>query len=102
MSILIKSPIINGDGNSFVISESNGSNVYWDRLEEECLKTLQKLPSYSAENRAVKEVFADSIQHNEANLKSTVKKHAKVLSSGLFTSAAGTFLAEFIKNILHM
>ncbi len=102
MSILINSPVVKGNGNSVVINRDSSSDIQWDRLEKECFQALQQLPSNCDENKAVKEVLADAIHCDETNLKATVKKYAAALSSGLFTSVAGTFLAEFIKNILHM
>ena len=102
MSILINSPIIKGNKNNVVIGKDSTLNVDWSELEQECFRLLGDLPSGSEENRAIKEVLADSIQHNEVNLKATVKKHAAALSSGLFTSVAGAFIVDLIKMILHI
>ena len=100
MSTFTNSPVTIGDNNVVKVVHKEKDNINWERLKEDCLMAIQKLPPKSEERQAVEAIFADAVKKDKRSLKETITKCAKALSSKLFYSVAGAVLTEIVKSFV--
>lgn len=100
MKMFIDSPITVGNNNVVNVVHNGKNDFMWEKLKEDCLLAIQKLPQKSEERAAAETIFADAVRKDKNGLKNTVKRFATALTTNLFCSVAGSVLAEVVKSII--
>jgi len=87
-------------GNNNVVHVRNEVNIDWESLENELFALIHKLPDSSNEFTAIQNAIKYTVNRDEKGLAALIKSHLPVFTSGLFSSMAGAFLVDFIKNFI--
>ena len=87
-------------GNNNVVHVYNEKNIDWETLEKELFALICKLPEASNEFTVTQKALKCTINRDEKGLTNLIKSHLGIFTSSLFSSTAGAFLVDLIKNFI--
>lgn len=98
-SQITNSPIIVGNGNSVNINSSVG-NTDWEKLQDEFIEVLGKLPKSSKEYVASKNALNCAMKEDKSGFIDVLKKNSTSFLSDIFKGVASGVLVEIIKHMM--
>lgn len=96
-SSIVGSPMIEGDENIVTIGET--ASIDWTKLLQAVDDTLKRLPENSEEYKATEKLRPAVENKNKPWIMQLVSDHTGSFLSGLFSSAAASYLVEFIRTL---
>lgn len=98
-SQITNSPIIVGNKNSINIDSSVGY-IDWEKLQDEFIEVLGKLPKTSKEYVASKNALNCAMKEDKFGFIDVLKKNSTSFLSDIFTGVASGVLVEIIKYMM--
>ncbi len=107
MSINIKnsdlknSPVIIGKGNYVSVNDrSSKKEIDWEKLQDDLIEVIARLPKASKEYNASKEALNKAMIKDEKGLINTIKKNVSSFTSDIFKGVASRMLVEFLMSLI--